>query len=200
MKNLAFGVISFFICISLIICIVTIQGKDTRKQETQEAVSNALKAAGEELKKDTYTSNEEFEAAFMELFLAQINSASNVTVTILESDYEKGILSVEAVETYTHPNGKTGKVACQKTIILERSKDEIPDICTVRFYTENSIKEENLYKSYTLTKGEALKEPKAPSGEGRTFLGWVNAGTDEPADFTNTAEESMNFYAVWREE
>jgi len=206
MKNIIFGLASFFVCILLIMCIYTIQGKDTRKTETYEALSSALETAGEQLKEETYTSNEELKAAFIENVMAQIDSVSDVKISILEADYEKGIISAEAVETYTHPNGNEGTVSCKKTILWNKQEEPEESEKTVKtyqinFYYDTDMKEENLYKSYTLSEGETLKEPTAPKAEGtKVFAGWKDAVTVADADFTGSAAADQNYYAVWKEE
>ena len=53
-----------------------------------------------------------------------MNSNSDVTVRILRADEKWGLLSVEVVETYLHPNGETGSVSAQRTILLERTGGE----------------------------------------------------------------------------
>ena len=79
----------------------------------------AAKMAEEE---NTYQDNEAFRAAFVENLLLQVDSASHLKVRVLMSDYEKGLIQAEVIETYKTPNGKEKAVSQTRTIVLEKYK------------------------------------------------------------------------------
>lgn len=64
-----------------------------------------------------------FIAAFLQSLAIQINSASELTVTFLEADMEKGILSVEATLIWVHPIGTHGSVSSVMTAIMEEYEE-----------------------------------------------------------------------------
>lgn len=201
MKNIITGISAFLILLLLIMTIYTIQGKTVRQEEIQDGIDTALKTAGEELKEaEAYASDEELKGAFVEHLMLQMDSASDVDVTILGADHEKGVISAEVAETYTHPNGKEGKASGKRTIILDRKKEETEKGShNVKFYLDSTQTEETLYKTATLKEGEPLTEPQEPEGEeGKQFAGWKDAGTGQMAVFGAGILEETILYAVWR--
>ena len=66
---------------------------------------------------------EEWKAAFLQSLAIQINSASDLTVTFLEADMEKGILSVEATLNWMHPIGTPGSVSSTMSVIMEEYEE-----------------------------------------------------------------------------
>lgn len=201
MKNIIIGAASFVIALLLIMTVYTLQGRETRNEEIQDGLSNAMTAAGEQMKETgAYESDEELAAAFTEHLMLQMDSASDVDVTILGADHEKGVISAEVAETYTHPNGKEGKASGKRTIILDRKKEETEKGShNVKFYLDSTQTEETLYKTATLKEGEPLTEPQEPEGEeGKQFAGWKDAGTGQMAVFGAGILEETILYAVWR--
>ena len=203
MKNIIIGAASFVIALLLIMTVYTLQGRESRSEEIHDGITNAMTAAGEQMKENgSYGSDEEFSAAFIENLMQQMDAASNVEVSILKADSEKGILSAEVTQTYQHPNGKEGKVSCMRTLVLDREDETLRQeqkSHVVSFYTERDVNEDSLYKTSLLPEGEKVKVPKAPEKEGYVFFGWKDAMTNENADFTEGIHEEKVFYAVWKE-
>lgn len=116
--------IAFFAAIIGIFIILigfTIHGRSVRQVELNNALKSSMEEAMlsllyEEGKPQT---DEEWKAAFLQSVAVQINSASDLTVTFLEADMDKGLLSVEAVLTWNHPIGTQGRVSCVRTVLLE---------------------------------------------------------------------------------
>lgn len=104
----------------------TIHGRGTRQVE----LDNALKSSMEDTMKVLMyeegkpQTEEEWKAAFLQSLAVQINSVSDLKVVFLEADMEKGILSVEATLTWTHPIGTQGSVTSSMTVILEEYEME----------------------------------------------------------------------------
>lgn len=124
MKNIIIGVATAVITVLLILCIYTLQGDTVRKNETADAITQAMEnaAAKMEEEENTYQDNEAFRAAFVENLLLQVDSASHLKVRVLMSDYEKGLIQAEVIETYKTPNGKEKAVSQTRTIVLEKYK------------------------------------------------------------------------------
>lgn len=200
MKNIIIGVSSFIVLILLVLTLYTIQGRAGREEEIQDGLSNAMKAAGEGMRKGgPYESREAFEAAFVENLMQELDSASDVEAAILTADHEKGIICAQLTETFQHPNGKTGKVSCQRTLFIEKEAPEEEKKCyTATFYLDQDFTPENLYKTVLVLEGEQIKAPAAPQKEGAVFAGWKSVSTGEAADFTKEVHQEEAFYAVWR--
>ena len=124
MKNIIIGVSTAVITVLLILCIYTLQGDTVRKNETADAITQAMENAAAKMaeEENTYQDNEAFRAAFVENLLLQVDSASHLKVRVLMSDYEKGLIQAEVIETYKTPNGKEKAVSQTRTIVLEKYK------------------------------------------------------------------------------
>lgn len=203
MKNITIGIGSFIIILLLILILYTMQGRGAREEEIKDAITNAMESAGEQMKENgAYGTDQELEAAFVENLMQQLDSVSDTSVTILKADHEKGLLSAEVTQTYQHPNGKTGKVSCVRTVILDRQDEVLRQKSkqhTVRFYYGKDTEEKECYKTITLWDGEDLSSIKDPQDkEGRTFAGWVEEKTDQKVIFPVKIVEDKVYYATWR--
>lgn len=121
MKHVINGVIMSAIAFMVIAVVMIISGHSVRKNELEKAVEHAAEQAIGSLdgKENEKISREEFIEIFIENLSMGIESDSEVVVSIMGADSEKGILSVRAVEEYQNPLGKAGKVEAERTIILE---------------------------------------------------------------------------------
>ena len=125
MKNVVIGICSFVLTGILVLTLYTLHGRSIRQEELDDALACGLKTAMEQVKQGgdiAPESDEELKALFLQCFLQQIDSNSQVTVHILEADHEKGLLSVEGVLTYRHPIGTEGRVTASGTVILEQEQ------------------------------------------------------------------------------
>ena len=66
-------------------------GDATRKTESSDSITQAMENAAAKMTEDeeVYTGNEEFRTAFVQNLMLQLDSASDVKVKILMSDYQK---------------------------------------------------------------------------------------------------------------
>ncbi|MBQ8519466.1 MAG: hypothetical protein IJ455_07705 [Agathobacter sp.] len=125
MKNMLIAFFAAVIGILIILIGFTIHGRSIRQME----LDNGLKSSMEEAmtcllyEEGRPESEEAWKAAFLQLLAVQINSASDLTVTFLETDMEKGLLSVEAVLTWNHPIGTQGSVSSVRTALLEEYEE-----------------------------------------------------------------------------
>ena len=114
--------------IALVILLIgfTIHGRSVRQIE----LNNALKSSMEEAmtlllyEESKPQKEDEWKSHFLESFIMQINSASDLKVEFIEADLGKGILSVEATLTWMHPIGTQGSVSRLMTVILEEYDEE----------------------------------------------------------------------------
>lgn len=121
MKKLLMGVFSFVIILLLFLIIFTINGKNIRQTELDGAFDSSMKYAMQllQLEEGAPQTEEEWKIMFVDSLRIQIKSASDLEVNILYADMEKGILSVEAILHFTHPNGERAMVSKSGTIYLE---------------------------------------------------------------------------------
>lgn len=102
MKNIVIGVASAIVLVLLLFCIYTLQGDATRKTESSDSITQAMENAAAKMTEDeeVYTGNEEFRTAFVQNLMLQLDSASDVKVKILMSDYQKGLIQAEVTQHY----------------------------------------------------------------------------------------------------
>ncbi len=196
MGRLTKGIMLFVLMVMFTAIILTIIGRSTRSNENTDALVTAIETSLDNvMRQKTYTINDsdEFAADFLQTLLLTYKSDSDLTVKILDKDMEKGILSVEVDETYSHPNGKTGTVSVQRTVIFDKKEETGAIYYTITYQTEGRN-----YKIYTIAEGERLIVPASPKKEGRQFDHWKNrdSGTRvNPAAMT--AEQDYTFEAVF---
>ena len=171
----------FFIIISMSI-IFTVDGRRISNEETVDSLSSAIESSMQTLTDNKYkiTDNEEFIADFTQALLLQIESDSTVTFHVLDVDCEKGLLSIEVVEQYTHPNGKLGTVACVKTVIFEQDiesslTDANRQVKITYLIPGNGTN--TIYKDFSVQIGSEIIIPQNPTIEGKTFIQWTLNGS-----------------------
>lgn len=122
MKYVINGIIMSAIAFMVIAAVMMVSGQSVRKNELEKAVEHAAEQAIGSLneKENEEISREEFIEIFIQNLSMGIESDSEVVVSIMEADPEKGILSVRAVEEYRNPLGKAGTVQAETTVILEK--------------------------------------------------------------------------------
>ena len=134
MKQVVFGLMAGFIIILSLVAILTVEGRSSRENELNQALSAAVEETMTNLctsKKYAVGSQEEFVADFCQALLERVHAGSGeatddnlaIQVDVTGVDVEKGLLSVVVRETFTHPNGSIGTVTCDATAILEREKE-----------------------------------------------------------------------------
>lgn len=198
MKNIIIGICACVLTGILLLTVFTLHGRSVRQTELNQALAAGLKQSVEQTgmqHTDGPKSNEELIALFLEKFMMQIDSHSDVKVEILDADYEKGLLSVEATLFYKHPNGKEGSVSSHKTVIREAFLTEEPvEYCDVKYIVNGKN-----YKTYHVQKGTNLTIPGAPTSPGKVFKGWREIkGTDVLSLLGKIVEQDCIFVAVFQ--
>ena len=201
MKNIVIGLTSTVLLLLAMLLVFTVFGRQTRTTELNNGLNNAMTIAIGMLEEESApTSNEELVADFMQAFFMQIDSASDITIEILDVDYTIGLLSVRATSHYKHLTGQDGSVSVEKTIILEAYEDETAITFSDITYTVAG----RLYRSYEVQTGSKHIVPPNPTGESGTFAGWqittgMNKGTVySPSSLSNmNVEEDVIYVAIF---
>lgn len=193
MKNIIVGFVITLIVLLSINISMTVNARDIRQQEAENALDSALEGTISTLSKNTYSINnqEEYIADLVMALTEQIQSDSSVTIRVLDTDYDKGIMSIQVTETYKHINGKTGNVVAKKTVILEDKEHQ--DINNdVNMYTIQYLYPDNtIYKYMTVSEGTFLYEPANPYPDERIYWTSDNAVVSFP--FTVNSDKIINF-------
>ncbi len=211
MKNMILGTILSVMGIVVVAIIMAVVGRFLRDTELSEALSQSVENAVEitmEQKNYDIDSNEAFVSDFIVNLLCQVENDADIEVDVAGADYEKGILSINVIESYTNMLGGTSKLSYATTVIMEQSDDTYYEVSYM-------YDEEHEYESYMVPHSEKTTVPKDPAcdinGNGR-FLYWATEPPKEgwlsgleasekngwkKADIPETVEEDLTFYAVF---
>ena len=127
MKKIMMMLLCVIMLLIMIMTVYTLDGRSIRLTELNNALNLSMESAMSQLTlaEGKPQTEDEWVSMFIESLVVQIDSASDLTVNILEADMEKGILSVEAILTFKHPIGTEGTVSTGiRTIILEEYTTE----------------------------------------------------------------------------
>ncbi len=171
MKHMIYGLVCTMVLVFILMSALTIQGRTLRHTEAQQALAESVDGALRSMMEGEDSSIENadlFAADLLQALLAQTNSTSDLTVSVLEADVVHGILSVEITERYRHPNGNEGTVCAFRTVIFDREIREEKEKFKVSFYTGDK----ELYKTYTIPKDGYCSMPVSPEIPGKKFKNW----------------------------
>lgn len=172
MKKIVIAMTLVTCVIVSIFIILTTNGRTMRKKEIRKGLTEAVESTlNEVFLKHTYSihNTEEFIADFLQYMSVKLNSNSEVTVNVLDIDYEKGMVALEVISTFKHANGAEGVVSVQKTVLLEQ-----PEVLEEEYYKVTYYFGGTPYLELVLKAGETLQEPDTDNIEG--FKCW---GTED---------------------
>ena len=201
MKNAVLIFVNVVFWVFTLVIAMTISGKMNRSVELQSNLSTAVEAAVGAMAVETAETGMAEELAVaecIERFVTTLDTDSDVQVDIMKADTKKGLLAIRVAETFKHPNGKAGAVACERIAIRDRTSETPTEQYKVRFYRTKAdmTAEENCYKAYTVRGGDYITAPVAPTSEGVVFQGWRDYN-DYVVDFSQPVEQNQNYYADW---
>lgn len=195
MKNFIMMMISAILGVLTLMIVMAIDGRSNRSMELQSNLPSAVEETVEIMaanKKYNIDNPNEYLADFMESLSSTLDSDSGIKVEIINTDKERGLLSILVTEEFEHPNGKIGTVECERTVILNKLDVPEPETYTVRFYMTSG----ELYKSCSVYEGDMILAPVNPTSENGTFAGWTDLN-GYLADFSVPVTQNLDYYAVW---
>lgn len=175
MKNVVLGIMMSILMSMVILIILTQDDRMIRINEDNTALSNALDESISVIDTGKYSISDTSQliSDITQGLLMQIESDSDITVNVMDADSDKGIVTIEAVQDFKKPTGKTGQTAATRTILLEKKQpedmyDEDNRIYNVHFVTS----EGSTYMNLGVKNQEQLVIPEAPPGKY-----WIYNGT-----------------------
>lgn len=122
MKKAIFCVLTILIILIFSMAYITIHGRQVRQNELNVALEQSMeKSISLLLENDGKpVSEEEWIEMFCLDLSMQIASASDLTINILDADFEKGLLRVEATLSYRNPIGTTSTVSSERMVLVEQ--------------------------------------------------------------------------------
>lgn len=192
MKHVAFALSGAVSVVVVVLILLSLHSRDIRRVELER---NLDAAAAQSLKNACVTyrvpieDNDALVADFIRNFLGKMKSdGKNIEISIYEADIYKGILSAQAKEQYTHPNGRKGTIEATTTSIVERESRR-PGV-VMNYYLSPEIAEKAgldygssgnvLYHSRRYTSGQSdRRRIQAPDVTGMKFIRWKTISEKE---------------------
>ncbi len=180
MKKVVFGILLGILVILFGIALLTLNGRLKKSKDLENGLNKAVRESLQtviESKDGASLKDEELEALVKKQLEKRLKTRERKTqdanyrldLTIRVSDPKKGVLSCEAEEHYTHPNGKVGVLHARSTAIVERQVPQKMRQVTFYLPTENG---KSIYKQYMLPEGSDFPEVGDPTLSGKRFSGW----------------------------
>ena len=195
MKNTVLAIISAILGVLTLMIVMTIYGRVNRSMELKSSLSSVVEETVENMalnSKYCISNTNEFLADLVENLAIILDAQSDIEVDILQCDKERGILAVKVAVSYLYPNGNKGMVECERTVILNKQQEYVPEQYQVEFYVE-----EELYKKYSVKEESAICAPANPKEGGKLFYGWLDVNGNL-ADFSIPVKQDAVYYADMR--
>ena len=195
MKLIIRAIVATCIAGVIFLTIMAVSGRMNRSMELKSNLPSAEETVENLLtKKYDVVDKAQLEADFLETLADTLDSDSDIRLKVNAADTAKQFLSVSVKEEFKHPNGKDGTVSYDRTVIVNKLKEEEPEICQVSYYLSNT--DTDYYKCYEVLTGDVIPVPKNPVLEGKNFTGWTDAdGNALDPDMTITQDTA--YYAGW---
>ena len=169
MKNLMLGMTMIGMGILFLAIILTLTGRMTRADESNQALDQAVTEAVENAmnqKNGKIKNREELTADILENLLVHYNNNADFEIKIHAADEKKGILSLTVCENYVNPGGKEGHYRCTKTVVMEQVNMRAYKTVTYQM-TKNEV-----WKQFKVQEEEKIPVPETPAKDGKCFVGW----------------------------
>ena len=196
MKLIIRAIVTTCIAGVIFLTIMAVSGRMNRSMELKSNLPSAAEGTAENLltKKYDVTDKAQLEADFLETLADTLDSDSDIRLKVNAADTAKQLLSVSVKEEFKHPNGKDGTVSYDRTVIVNKLKEEEPEICQVSYYLSNTDTDD--YKCYEVLTGDVIPIPKNPVLEGKNFMGWFDA-EGNALDQSMIVTQNTVYYAKW---
>ena len=161
MKAAIIGVATTMIILVTCIIIMSVSGRDARRSELEESLTNAIEQTMQvSYLEKTYSIKNEDEliADFTGNFFSQIASDSDINIEILNVDFNNGCMDVQATEKFKYFTGKTGEIKIRKTVIFEQYSDPNDKFYKVTFLNTDG----STYKILQVYNEGRLSAPEPP--------------------------------------
>ena len=196
MKLIIRAIVTTCIAGVIFLTIMAVSGRMNRSMELKSNLPSAAEGTAENLltKKYDVTDKAQLEADFLETLADTLDSDSDIRLKVNAADTAKQLLSVSVKEEFKHPNGKDGTVSYDRTVIVNKLKEEKPEICQVSYYLSSTDTDD--YKCYEVLTGDVIPVPKNPVLEGKNFMGWFDA-EGNALDQSMMVTQNTVYYAKW---
>lgn len=118
MRYIIYGMTCLMITFYTLMAMQTIDARGSRESELSDALKMVMKGTILQMQREGRDESEAKEILDKRLERL-IGAESNVRITNLMLDCEKGIMHVEVEETFDYPIGKEGKIQLEETVLVD---------------------------------------------------------------------------------
>ncbi len=196
MKHVVFGLCAAILIISILMATITIEGASIRKREIKNALHTAMEEAMTSVLTRECNSLENDDllvADVTALLLEQLNSNDKnlkLQVDVAAADAQRGLLSLHVTEQFTYPDGRTGTVEDEATMILEQEESKSYYRLTYRLPAQitDELLVPEVIQTYTIEEQQKCKVPQTPSLlEQKGFM--ISSWTDSETNTSYTSDQ-----------
>lgn len=201
MKNSIMILTGIAVGVLTIMVVMTVMGRMNHFVELESQISGVAEETVKYamLHKDhSQLNRQEFLAITVQNVAAVIQTKTDIVINIFGADERKGMLGMNIVERFKHPNEKEGTVNSDRTVIFNQLPKEKHKVYEVSFYLNSGdiLHNRNCYKKISVLEGETVPAPKEPTKAQQRFVGWLDA-SGYVADFSQPVSDHISFYAEW---
>ena len=172
MKNVIFGVVIILMGLVITLSVLSVTGVMNREVEIEDALKESVEKSVDACttrRGYSLDNNDQFVADLLAELSNAIENDSDIKIEVMGVDKDKGYMSIRVTEYYKTAIGTPKVAMCETTAYVDKSNN------TITFIDSDGA----FLGQHTLSDGESIKAPITPSKQGKTFVGWVNAETNQ---------------------
>ena len=180
MKNVIFGIVIILMGLVITLSVLSVTGVMNREVEIEDALKESVEKSVDACttrRGYSLDNNDQFVADLLAELSNAIENDSDIKVEVMGVDKDKGYMSIRVTEYYKTAIGTPKVAMCETTAYVDKSNNVGASVgtSTITFIDSDGA----FLGQHTLSDGESIKAPITPSKQGKTFVGWVNAETNQ---------------------
>lgn len=180
MKNVIFGIVIILMGLVITLSVLSVTGVMNREVEIEDALKESVEKSVDACttrRGYSLDNNDQFVADLLAELSNAIENDSDIKVEVMGVDKDKGYMSIRVTEYYKTAIGTPKVAMCETTAYVDKSNNvgASAGTSTITFIDSDGA----FLGQHTLSDGESIKAPITPSKQGKTFVGWVNAETNQ---------------------
>ncbi len=180
MKNVIFGIVIILMGLVITLSVLSVTGVMNREVEIEDALKESVEKSVDACttrRGYSLDNNDQFVADLLAELSNAIENDSDIKIEVMGVDKDKGYMSIRVTEYYKTAIGTPKVAMCETTAYVDKSNNVGASVgtSTITFIDSDGA----FLGQHTLSDGESIKAPITPSKQGKTFVGWVNAETNQ---------------------
>lgn len=121
MKQAILGFMFLVVALLTVCTMFSIHSKDARTDEIEKNLTKTAEQALEQtLNNKVYKIEDakELVADFVQNLILGVNSDSDISIKVIDIDYDNGLINIEITENFKYVNGNKGSVTIKKALVV----------------------------------------------------------------------------------